>query len=108
RDWSSDVCSSDLVLAQRVGGDSAARHPQAFASREFLDGELFRRPLKDLVGGEQDAFRPGNDVIFVQVRNQAAWAGTEEEDTSAFGGNGNAMWQACTETVGRRELFEEG
>src|SRR3546814_14301752 len=42
-DWSSDVCSSDLLAPRRPGGGGGARNPPARRKRGAVDFERVRR-----------------------------------------------------------------
>src|SRR3546814_5192640 len=77
-DWSSDVCSSDLVRRCRREGRAAHRgaqpvtHPTARIEQAKREVEQARRQLASTTGALQYRLKPGNLV-------SSAWEGVREK-----------------------------
>src|SRR3546814_2651610 len=75
-DWSSDVCSSDLIPAQRIdGGDDGKRVVHPVRARH-ADGEG-QRPAAQFGGDQAAAFPPRADMTCADVRTLAAAEGDD-------------------------------
>src|SRR5699024_11733873 len=60
RDWSSDVCSSDLTFCEATSTSSAAEHPQAESPSEANAAALSPAKMRRLGAGERDGVIVGS------------------------------------------------
>src|SRR5690606_2177636 len=104
RDWSSDVCSSDLVAARGRAGDAgrpAHARPVAGLQRAGRDGGAAgtgdaaggRRRHADLVAARGDAGRHAADVCAAAPHQRCASAGGARNNTAFY--RLSTLWGGC-------------